>query len=84
MGGESDRMVTGVEEEMKVTSNDDTKQQDKPTETSQHHILSNQPIIHLSFHTSHTQFPRFIFLSLPFAFLQPRAYLPLANPLFLS
>jgi len=27
-------MVTGVEEEMKVTSNDDKKQQDKPTETS--------------------------------------------------
>jgi hypothetical protein len=57
VGGESDRMVTGVEEEMKVTSNDDTKQQDKPTETGQHHILlSNQPIIHLSFHTSHAQF----------------------------
>jgi hypothetical protein len=68
-------MVTGVEEEMKVTSNDDKKQQDKPTETGStsdnYQSANHSPFI--------SPFPtlksRIIFTRPPFAFLQPVAYL---------
>jgi hypothetical protein len=53
-------MVTGVEEEMKVTSNDDKKQQDKPTETGStsdnYQISQSQPF---HFTISHAQIPNY-------------------------
>jgi hypothetical protein len=81
-------MVTGVEEEMKVTSNDDKKQQDKPTETSRrsdnYQISQSQPF---HFTTSHAQIPNLFSPVRLLPFFSPKlislfTVTPFANPFF--
>jgi hypothetical protein len=71
-------MVTGVEEEMKVTSNDDKKQQDKqPTETRQPLIIKISQSQPFYFAVPTFKFPPKLFYSLLFCLSSARCLSPL-------